>query len=914
MSRGAQKADESDASADFREMADHAPVMIWVTDASGKCTYLNKRWYDFTGQRAGDAAGFGWLEATHPADRSDAERIFLEANAAQQPFRLEYRLRRADGVYRWAIDAASPRVGSRGEYLGYVGTVIDIEDRRRTEQALAQSEERLRLATENSEVGFWDVDVVHNELIWPPRVKAMFGISPDAAVSMHDFYEGLHPSDRERTSAAFAAAADPERRELYDVEYRTVGKEDGRTRWVAARGRGIFDEQGRCVRLIGTAIEITSRKQTEAALRRTEARYQTLFNAINAGFCVVEVDLEGADGRIDYRVVEANPAFYEQTGFPKGVFGRWLREAAPTLEDHWYETYGRVARTGEPARFEQGSDLLGRWFDVHTFPVEEAGQHRVAILFNDISARRNAETQLRELNDTLEQRITAALAERELLSTIVEITEDPVQVLDLDYRWLALNSSCVRDYDQLFGVRPRVGDSLIDLLADRPDQLAEATTVWRRALGGEAFTHIAEFGDPQLERRFYEMKFEILRDSEGRQTGAFLTGRDVTQRIQDQERLRVAEDQLQQSRKMEAMGQLTGGVAHDFNNLLTPIIGTLDRLESRGVGDEREQRLISGALQSADRAKTLVQRLLAFARRQPLQAVAVDIGKLVIGMADLVGSTTGPQIKVVVEAADDLPPAQADPHQVEMALLNLAVNARDAMPEGGVLRISACAQTVPAGHGSGLPAHDYIRISVADTGIGMDQTTLTRAVSTKGIGKGTGLGLSMAHGLASQLGGALTINSQPGLGTNVELWLPVSSASPKETEARSELPQQRGRGRVLLVDDEEIVRLSTGDMLMDLGFEVVEAASAEEALGIWRAGADFDVLVTDHLMPGKNGTELAREIRGSRPELPVLVVSGYAEAEGLAPDLPRLTKPFRKSELGRRLGEITAGDTGGEPR
>ena len=238
--------------------------------------------------------------------------------------------------------------------------------------------------------------------------------------------------------------------------------------------------------------------------------------------------------------------------------------------------------------------------------------------------------------------------------------------------------------------------------------------------------------------------------------------------------LEVAHQQLRQAQKMEAMGQLTGGVAHDFNNLLTPIIGTLDLLQRRGVGGEREQRLIAGAVQSAERAKTLVHRLLAFARRQPLQPTAVDVAKLVTDMAEHVASTTGPQIQVVCDVADDLPPAKADPNQLEMALLNLSVNARDAMPDGGTFRITASAETISRLSHQLRPGR-YVRLSVADTGIGMSEATLARAIepffSTKGIGKGTGLGLSMVHGLASQLGGTLTISSRPGLGTNVELWL-----------------------------------------------------------------------------------------------------------------------------------------------
>jgi nitrogen-specific signal transduction histidine kinase len=373
--------------------------------------------------------------------------------------------------------------------------------------------------------------------------------------------------------------------------------------------------------------------------------------------------------------------------------------------------------------------------------------------------------------------------------------------------------------------------------------------------------------------------------------------------------LEAAQEALRQSQKMEAMGQLTGGVAHDFNNLLTPIVGSLDMLQRKGVGGEREQRLIAGAVQSAERAKTLVQRLLAFARRQPLQPVPVDIGKLMTGMAELVASTTGPQIKVVVDALDDLPPALADPNQIEMALLNLSVNARDAMPDGGTLRISAGAESVRSDHPSGLRPGTYVKLSVADTGSGMDETTLKRAVepffSTKGIGKGTGLGLSMAHGLASQLGGALTIRSRLGLGTNVELWLPRSAVAPLRLDtAAAAVPASVIRGTALLVDDEEIVRMSTAEMLRELGYSVVQAASSEEAMRLLGQGAKFDLLVTDHLMPGMNGIELARAARGVQPGMHVLVISGYAEIEGVVADVHRLTKPFRQGELAESIAQL----------
>ena len=426
--------------------------------------------------------------------------------------------------------------------------------------------------------------------------------------------------------------------------------------------------------------------------------------------------------------------------------------------------------------------------------------------------------------------------------------------------------------------------------------------------------------------------YQPIIDEDGEVTGIFIQGQDVTQEhqalaalthlnatleeqvVERTRELSTATTALRQSQKMEAMGQLTGGVAHDFNNLLTPIIGSLDLLTRRGLGNDRERRLIDGALQSADRAKTLVQRLLAFARRQPLQATAVDLGTLVDGMVSLIGSTVGPNIVVRVELEENLPPASADANQLEMAILNLGVNARDAMPDGGTLRISAARESVRGeDHRSGLRQGHYVRLSVTDTGTGMDEATLARAIepffSTKGIGKGTGLGLSMVHGLAAQLGGGLTIASEPGHGTSVELWLPVSSG-PRENgnEMKAAPASAKPRGCALLVDDEELVRMSTADMLTDLGYEVIEAASAEQALRLVDEGAQLDLVVTDHLMPGMTGADLALELRARKPGVPILIVSGYAEAEGIAPDLPRLTKPFRNAELAQSIATIAQDD------
>ncbi|MEJ5976677.1 response regulator [Novosphingobium sp. PS1R-30] len=368
--------------------------------------------------------------------------------------------------------------------------------------------------------------------------------------------------------------------------------------------------------------------------------------------------------------------------------------------------------------------------------------------------------------------------------------------------------------------------------------------------------------------------------------------------------------QLHEAQKLETLGQLTGGVAHDFNNLLTPVIGNLDLLRRRH-DDERSQRLIASALQASERARTLVSRLLSFARRQNLEARPVDTSALLEGMLELVRRSLGPLIAVRVDISRATPPAQVDPNQLELALLNLAVNARDAMPEGGELTFSIEPSTLGADNPLSLDAGDYVTIAVRDTGMGMDAETLRRAVepfySTKGVGKGTGLGLSMVHGLAAQSGGKLELESRPGEGTTARIWLPVAEAphsSIEETgdDAGPELDPLH----ILLVDDEELVRSGTAEMLEDMGHRVDQAASGAQALQKLRDQA-FDVLISDYLMPGMTGVQLIEEMRRQDNDLPVLLITGFAAfASASDAQFGRIAKPFRRGELARALAGVVS--------
>jgi len=369
-----------------------------------------------------------------------------------------------------------------------------------------------------------------------------------------------------------------------------------------------------------------------------------------------------------------------------------------------------------------------------------------------------------------------------------------------------------------------------------------------------------------------------------------------------------AQAALLQAQKIETLGQLVGGVAHDFNNLLMAVIGNLDVLARRVGEDPRQIRLINGAMEGARRGATLTQRLLAFARKQELEARPTDVLALVEDMRNLVERSVGPLIEVRVTADAPLPVVNVDPNQLEMALLNLAVNARDAMLDGGCLTIALTRHQLGKREG-GLTPGAYVCLTVQDTGLGMDEVTLAKAIepffSTKGIGKGTGLGLSMVHGLADQSGGAFRLESAVGNGTNAHLWLPAANA-PVAAVAADELPQKSASpATILLVDDDLLIAASTQALLEDLGHRVVEAHSAKEALDLVESGLAPDLVITDHAMPGMTGTELAVTLRARHPSLPILLATGYQELkEGQPLDLPRLSKPYNQARLSTEIARL----------
>jgi PAS domain S-box-containing protein len=409
---------------------------------------------------------------------------------------------------------------------------------------------------------------------------------------------------------------------------------------------------------------------------------------------------------------------------------------------------------------------------------------------------------------------------------------------------------------------------------------------------------------------FAHVVIDALYDDAGGLIGFAKVTRDITQKRETQQELEKAREALFQAQKMEAIGQLTGGIAHDFNNLLMAILGSLEIAQRRMDADPRISPFLDNAVKGAQRGAALTQRMLAFARRQELAMGPVDVLDTVRGMNDILERALGPSIFLTTNFPLSLPLVMTDRAQLESALLNLAVNARDAMPAGGPISIAAQRRTAPQG-GPQRPG-DYVVLSVADTGEGMDEETLARAAepffTTKGVGKGTGLGLSMVHGLADQSGGALVLASKKGRGTAAELWLPLATAAANETQASSSTPRSgtSTAKRVLVVDDDFLVLLNTVTMAEDLGHTVFEATSGEEALAILER-EPIDLLITDYAMPRMSGGQLAKLARERNSGLKVVVATGYAEMPAeYKGQFERLGKPFSEHDLRSAIERATA--------
>jgi PAS domain S-box-containing protein len=408
---------------------------------------------------------------------------------------------------------------------------------------------------------------------------------------------------------------------------------------------------------------------------------------------------------------------------------------------------------------------------------------------------------------------------------------------------------------------------------------------------------------------------DAIRSEDGTLIGFAKVTRDITAQREARSALEEARETLFQSQKMDAIGQLTGGIAHDFNNLLMAIQGSLDLLRKRLPGDPKAASLLENAKRATQRGAVLTQRMLSFARRQELNPEPIEIASLVRGMTDLLERSLGSTIRIRTRFPPTLQPVLADPNQLELALLNLAVNARDAMPDGGSILIAGQEEFVAGGDDRGLKPGSYVRLAVIDSGKGMDEATLALALdpffTTKGIGKGTGLGLPMVLGMAQQSEGRLVLKSREGEGTTAEIWLPTAGGSTGAARDRRQPSVQTAQSythpmRVLAVDDDNLVLLNTAAMLEDLGHTVFESASGKQALEILRKEKTINLVITDQGMPDMTGSQLAAAIAAEWPHVPIILATGYAELpSGANQNLPKLSKPFDQNALAEAIATVT---------
>ncbi|WP_082501299.1 PAS domain S-box protein [Methylobacterium sp. Leaf88] len=904
-----------------------------------------------TDWNAGAARLFGWPAAAirgrgvaclfTPEDRA-IDRPGIEMRLALEQGRAEderWHLR-ADGTRFWASGEMMPLRDGDGRHIGYVKVVSDRTAEHRAGDALQNAEMRLRRAQEAGGIGVFSVGIDDGILHPTPEFCRLYGLPVAATYPASVFERLVIPDDSHLVSTAESRRrGEPPR----DVEYRIRRPDTGERRWIARRGEIERDAAGRPLRFSGVARDVTEARSARDALATSEARYRALFEAVDDGFCIIEF-FDGPHGPLsDYVHVEANAGYERHTGIPD-IVGRTLRDLAPAEAEGWLELYGGVLRTGTAIRFERAFPLAGRHIEVSAARIEPASRRQVSVLFRDISARRRAEDALRASEALAREnieRVQLALAAGAIIGT---------WLWDLPTDRFSVDEAFARS----FGLDPaagREGLSLAQVVETvHPDDRAGLAEAIEAAIArGGAYAH--QYRTRRVDGRYYWLEANgrvdhgpdgtplrfpgVLIDVEERRAGEAERARvteqlrslneTLEQRVAERTaELMRAEEALRQSQKMEAVGQLTGGLAHDFNNMLAGIVGSLELMQTRmlqgRVGDL--ERYIGAAQGAARRAAALTHRLLAFSRRQTLAPKPTDVNRLVEGMAELVRRTVGPAVSVEVVGAAGLWPTLVDPSQLENALLNLCINARDAMPDGGRIVVETGNRWLDAraARERDLEPGQYVALCVSDNGTGMTPDVAAKAFdpffTTKPLGEGTGLGLSMIYGFAKQSGGQVRIYSEPGAGTMVCIYLPrhLGAAEGVETVPDlSEAARAKVGETVLVVDDEPTVRMLVTEVLEDLGYAAIEAADGASGLKVLQSDVRIDLLVTDVGLPGgMNGRQMAEAALVSRPGLKVLFITGYAENAALnhghlAPGMQVLVKPFALEALATRIRGLIEG-------
>ncbi|MBA9070230.1 PAS domain S-box-containing protein [Methylobacterium sp. RAS18] len=794
----------------------------------------------------------------------------------------------------------NPISGANGCVAGVLNVAQETTGRVRAAAGLVASEERFRSFAEHSANVLWIADPDGGRLEYlSPAYERIWGDRRELVMADFGRWATLvHPEDRER---AFSAMPRLLTGETCTVEYRIVRPEDGAVRHIRDTGFPIRDEQGRLRRLGGIAQDVTEEHAREATLRASEEQFRVFAQATPN-----HVWAARPDGGLYW----FNDPVYAYSGARPGALdgSAWADIVHPDDRQAAAGAWRRALEGGGDYEAEfriRRADGAYRWFLVRGKPVRGADGDilRWVGTNTDIEERKRHVADLVRFNEALEQRIAERTAEHD---RVWRNSRDLLVVIGADGVFRAVNPA----WKAILGHDPAevVGRSFLDLIW--PEDRVVTRTALTYAAGADDLTsfenrYAHKDGTPRWISWHTAAEGDIV----------YAYGRDVTAEKERAAALAEAEEALRQSQKLEAIGQLTGGVAHDFNNLLTIIRSSVDLLRRPELPDERKARYLDAVSDTVDRAAKLTGQLLSFARRQALKAEAFDVVGCLRGVAEMLDTVTGARIRVVAELPDAACFVRADRSQFETALVNMAVNARDAMDGEGSLTLRlACGLTKPAIRRHAAAAGPFAAVSLSDTGSGIPPEVVGRIFepffTTKDIGKGTGLGLSQVFGFAKQSGGDVDVLSAPGRGTTFTLYLP--QVEPGERDEPPVEPMEAAAGgagqRVLVVEDNvEVGRFAT-QILEDLGYDTTWAANAEEALTRLGAdGAGFDAVFSDVVMPGMNGVELGREIRRRCPGLPVVLASGYSHVlarEG-GHGFELLQKPYSAEQISHILLRVT---------
>jgi PAS domain S-box-containing protein len=822
------------------------------------------------------------------------------ALAAEHGRAVEERwMQRKDGSRFFGHGAMTPLAGGGG---GFVKALRDITDQHGARDELIASREKLELATRAARLGQYDYWPLLDRLEWDDRCRALFGLSPGVPVSYEGvFLAGLHPDDRDRVAAAVAGSLDPAGSRTYDAEYRTIGIEDGVERWVHAQGITFFDGDSP-LRLIGTVQDVTLERERQAALRETEERLRLAVRATN-------------DAIWDWDLVRDhvlwNEAIERGYGHKLAEVGRtgawWIGNIHP--DDRVYvdkSIHAVIDGTGtdwtDEYRFRRAD---GSWADVRDrgYVLRDAEGRAVRMIgaMLDQSDRKREERRLREEASGLA--VEVRRGQQEIARLWTSSPDLMVQVgPDLTYR--RVNPA----WRAILGWEPHELTGRPAGMLLHPDDRPPHDTVLADA-------QVAPVSHHENRMRHKDGSYRWISWSSAPSEGEiFAIGRDVTEVRAAQEALRQTEEALRQSQKVEAVGQLTGGVAHDFNNLLTVIRGSVDLLRRPGLSEEKRVRYVEAIADTADRASRLTSQLLAFARRSALQPQVFDAAAAIDAMDAMLRTLTGPRVEIRYHLADAPAWVNTDPSQFDTAIVNMAVNARDAMTGEGVLTIAVRrADTLPPIRAHAAVPGRFVAVSITDTGSGIAADKIEHIFepffTTKGVGHGTGLGLSQVFGFAKQSHGEIVAESEPGRGATFTLFLPEAQPTASGDETAPAPRAIRAGARVLVVEDNRDVGEFATSALAELGYGSHWSPNADAALReLARAAADYDVVFTDVVMPGKSGIELGEEVRRLYPGLPVVLTSGFSDvlADQGTRGFRLLHKPYSIDELARALEGATA--------